>query len=432
MQMEVPLTTIEVAHFTRAIKLAVADFRSILAGSDAGGSNPDVALSLVRIASLYQTMGRTKNATPLFSKALSIFENVFGVGKSSFNTQLHFLNGKCFVSDSQHPVTGNAKLIAIDVTEEARNTVVAKRHPNQRYFQALISWKAPFSPQMPEIYFENALSMVFPEDCLQKFATHLQLKMHRDEQHISIFELVELIREWRHRFGCFELPKNYEWAMPTTIDFSKEFKFISTIEDTNSQLKPAENTSEIKENQTLKTIESVQVSVTLAQQNQEEKKKQSIKTGKQEMPEYTTVSSVRSEKRFLSSRSMFEDNSLKSAPKNDSENKEPVTAVDQLAELVSTKLNNGKLLDLNDLITIKHRKQFVKKLFRKDESKFDYLIDFLNDIPDWKVASEKLEEYFHVNNIYRYDKYAIELSDLVYHRYFPAENETQKLNKFWR
>ncbi len=97
------------------------------------------------------------------------------------------------------------------------------------------------------------------------------------------------------------------------------------------------------------------------------------------------------------------------------------TAADQLAQVVAEKIKGEKLEDLHSLITKKQRKKFIKKVFRKDEDRYNAFVDLLNRTPDWKTASALIDDYFFEAGINPYSKEALEFSDLVYSRYFPKD-----------
>ncbi len=97
------------------------------------------------------------------------------------------------------------------------------------------------------------------------------------------------------------------------------------------------------------------------------------------------------------------------------------TAADQLAQVVAEKIKGEKLEDLHSLITKKQRKKFIKKVFRKDEDRYNAFVDLLNRTADWKTASALIDDYFFEAGINPYSKEALEFSDLVYSRYFPKD-----------
>ena len=107
------------------------------------------------------------------------------------------------------------------------------------------------------------------------------------------------------------------------------------------------------------------------------------------------------------------------------EQDEPVTAADQLAEVMASKLRGETLEDLHNLITPRQRKRFIKKLFRKKESNYKKFVDQLNRIAQWKKASILIDEYFYQAGINPYSKEALEFTDLVYNRYFPKDMAMQ-------
>ncbi len=105
---------------------------------------------------------------------------------------------------------------------------------------------------------------------------------------------------------------------------------------------------------------------------------------------------------------------------------EPTTAADQLAEVVAEKIKGDKLMNLHDLISRKQRKKFIKKIFRKDETRYTQFVDYLNGLPTWKEASNTIDEMFLQTGINPYSKEALEFSDVVYNRYFPKDRLVNK------
>ncbi len=103
-----------------------------------------------------------------------------------------------------------------------------------------------------------------------------------------------------------------------------------------------------------------------------------------------------------------------------------MTAADQLADVVAEKIKGDRLEDLNHLITPKLRKKFIKKVFRKDEMRYQEFIDAINKLPTWRKASALIDEFFYQAGINPYSKEALELSDLIYNRYFPKDREMGK------
>jgi len=101
-------------------------------------------------------------------------------------------------------------------------------------------------------------------------------------------------------------------------------------------------------------------------------------------------------------------------------------AADQLADVVSEKIKGKYLDDINNVITSKYRKKFVKKIFKKDDMRYAKFINYLNQLPSWKKASAAIDEMFYQTGINPYSSIAIEFSDMVYNRYFPKD---KKLNR---
>jgi hypothetical protein len=110
--------------------------------------------------------------------------------------------------------------------------------------------------------------------------------------------------------------------------------------------------------------------------------------------------------------------------------KETHTAADQLADLVGDKMRGESLEDLNRIITARQRKRFVKKIFKKQESKYESFVELLNNTPSWKNASNHIDNFLYQQGLNPYSREALELSDLVYNRYFPKDISANKGSEF--
>jgi hypothetical protein len=102
----------------------------------------------------------------------------------------------------------------------------------------------------------------------------------------------------------------------------------------------------------------------------------------------------------------------------------PSSAVDQLADLVGGKMKGEHLEDLSRIISSRKRKRFIKKIFNKRERQFQEFVNLMNSTPTWKHASNLIDNFFYQKGINPYSKEALELSDMVYNRYFPKTNST--------
>jgi hypothetical protein len=100
----------------------------------------------------------------------------------------------------------------------------------------------------------------------------------------------------------------------------------------------------------------------------------------------------------------------------------PSSAVDQLADLVGGKMKGEHLEDLSRIISSRKRKRFIKKIFNKRERQFQEFVNLMNSTPTWKHASNLIDNFFYQKGINPYSKEALELSDMVYNRYFPKWN----------
>lgn len=107
-----------------------------------------------------------------------------------------------------------------------------------------------------------------------------------------------------------------------------------------------------------------------------------------------------------------------------------VSAAEQLANLVGDQMKGRNLQDLNHLITPKQRKKFVKKVFKKREDQYREFLGLLNGTPDWKNASNMIDNFFYQQGLNPYSQEALEFSDLVYNRYFPKDISMNKGEEF--
>lgn len=108
------------------------------------------------------------------------------------------------------------------------------------------------------------------------------------------------------------------------------------------------------------------------------------------------------------------------------EEKVAPTAADALARVVGEKLKAKRLADLKTNIHPKQRKKFIKKVFHKKEQQYEQIISMLNNTPNWKQASNMIDDFFMKENINPYSREALEFSDLVYSRYFPKDISHKK------
>ncbi len=106
------------------------------------------------------------------------------------------------------------------------------------------------------------------------------------------------------------------------------------------------------------------------------------------------------------------------------------SAADQLARAVGDQMKGQELEDLNKLITNRQRKKFIKKVFKKNEQQYVDFLTNLNSTPDWKNASNIIDNFFYQQGLNPYSKEALEFSDLIYNRYFPKDISVNKGSEF--
>jgi len=93
-----------------------------------------------------------------------------------------------------------------------------------------------------------------------------------------------------------------------------------------------------------------------------------------------------------------------------------------LADYVAEQMSSSSPLeDLNPLIVGRLRRKVVKKLFKRSEQEFVEFLNALNKEASWKVASKIIDDEFYEREINPYSKEAINLSDIIYLRFFPKD-----------
>jgi hypothetical protein len=79
---------------------------------------------------------------------------------------------------------------------------------------------------------------------------------------------------------------------------------------------------------------------------------------------------------------------------------------------------------IHTIFTRSEQKQFVKKIFRKDEIAFREALDTLNLITSWEEATHYLDRLFVANDVNPFSEEAIEFTDKVYAWFHPREQQT--------
>jgi hypothetical protein len=72
-----------------------------------------------------------------------------------------------------------------------------------------------------------------------------------------------------------------------------------------------------------------------------------------------------------------------------------------------------------------YKKRIIKKIFRKDEKKFEDTVSLLLDASDWKKASVLIEEAFNKNKIDYFSEEAVKFVDII-QSYFSIESTLNK------
>ncbi len=417
----------EIGMLQSAIEIATSQFKAAYTYSTKESKDPVVGLALLRLATLYQSVGKAKQAGPLFRSALTIFSNTFGIGKYESHQHISYLGGICTVKNNVELTPIGGKFVAIDVTAPIRQHLGSKA--KSHYYQLFVNWKAPLMSELPKIYFENALCMIFREECLQEFANLINIALTREAGAETLPDMLETIIKWQNYFkkltpgkDLFEeldnaseknIPSQYLSHFDMNKHINKTQKQIIKQEKKNGRQQPIIAVPEEK----LKQLQPEKVVEKGDRPPNPDKMEDKITEDKNMLERFTAeVEAYETTKAIVIQQ------------KADAS----TSAAEELAQIVTSKLKNGKSFNLYEVMTPRQKNKLLKKLFNNNQKQFDELVEYLNKLPDWKTASKYLELFFENNGIYQYNRYAIELSDLVYQRYFPVEKETSFLTRFWR
>ncbi|RMH78306.1 MAG: hypothetical protein D6681_20170 [Calditrichaeota bacterium] len=106
---------------------------------------------------------------------------------------------------------------------------------------------------------------------------------------------------------------------------------------------------------------------------------------------------------------------------------------EELAKAVSRKIGEnpaGLLPDVRDLLSPRQGELFIRKLFRNDATMFQNFMNMLAHVATWPDASRLIDEFFYRHGIDPYSREALELTNVVYTRYFPKERSLYPDAKF--
>ena len=108
---------------------------------------------------------------------------------------------------------------------------------------------------------------------------------------------------------------------------------------------------------------------------------------------------------------------------SDFEEDEPATVAPspRSEESYSDLTDSSILVNLHSLFSPSEEKTFIKKVFQKDELLFRESLDQLNEMTDWKEASQYLQQLFLTNEIDPFSEVAIMFTDKVQRRFQPGE-----------
>ena len=72
---------------------------------------------------------------------------------------------------------------------------------------------------------------------------------------------------------------------------------------------------------------------------------------------------------------------------------------------------------IRSLISERMKKKFVKKIFRKDEQRYEQAIDTLNSFSTWSEAAREIGNIFIANEIDPYSSVAVKFTEVVHSRF---------------
>jgi len=406
MQTDVPYARQHTSYFSQAAKIAVSYFKQTVQAS--GSRCPQSAIALHNVALLYRAMGKGKQSRALFQKALTIFEETYGTGIPIFYSALNFLGGNCHImpdADIFQKDEHKATLITVDIlpTDFVVSPEIIQHVPDQhrQFKQALITWGNSFSPEFPSLVSNNILSMVFREESLEKFSALIGKKFVMDHREFTLFGLVGILQEWKWNSKQYHLN-----GFSQKTEKKEEFNTMKDVRELGVKLNASQEHASLN---SFTVTEETYVEIASGQNGRMDKTDI-------EFP-FKTENALKQDVR-------------KSKHKASIKAPEKTNAVEQLADLVTSKLQSKTLEDLNQLISGKNRKKFIKKLFGKNESKYEEFVSYIEKISTWRNASAAIEDYFHQAGIYHYDRDALEFTDLIYNRYFPVEKDHFSESKF--
>ena len=426
MQREVSHFNTDNTTFTGAVKSTLTLFKDTV--KKHGLNDPRSALMLYHIALLHQTLGKSSQAAAFIQKSYHIFESHFGGGAFCIEEKLRFLGGDCASRRQQHLPSNDASatLVTVDMTAETQQMFNTGQAPDHQYLQALLRWDCTPFPELPDYHYSNIISLVLRTDQVKAFGRLIGKRLIRDERVSTFAGLTRLLKEWKKSLlvpssNDETLMELNESAFGKTLPLTASRKQSAQEAENHDFLYDAsEKLSELFEfiehtaangkldgdtglNGT--AGEFPPAAPPLAQKKQEVTKAKTETHGKEVMIDYFT-------------------------PETYTETEKPLNAVEELANLVTSRLKSNRLLSLDELINERQQKKLVRKLFNRNEARYRQFVEQINDIADWKTASETLEMFYVKIGVSHYDKMALELSDLVYHRYFPAETDSLSTNKF--
>lgn len=80
--------------------------------------------------------------------------------------------------------------------------------------------------------------------------------------------------------------------------------------------------------------------------------------------------------------------------------------------------------DVRTFIDAMLERKVIKKVFQRNRSEYESVLDKLNSAQNWKIASQILDELFVRNSVDPYSRTAIRFTDSVYGRYLSTNNRS--------
>ncbi len=260
------------------------------------------------------------------------------------------------------------------------------------------------------------LLRAFEDRNLEDYKTLIEHAARQGKEEISFANLDNLLRT-----GAIEKPVGVktevepEVSVEEVIDIETAKPEVAVEEisvDTETITTPVQETEELEE---------------IEEEEEEEEEEEVVETYQPPAPEPKTEEPPQQEMpQEMETAEKEEVQEFREEPQPPGQQETTTTAAEELADVVSEKIKGKYLEDLNNIISNKNRKKFVKKIFKKDDRRYTKFISYLNQLTSWKKASAAIDEMFYQTGINPYSSIAIEFSDLIYTRYFPKDKRINR------